>query len=65
MSHYTCISYRVMFRCPLICVEKQIEQICIVHLLQFYALQILTNFGTGFMMRFSAASVGGRLLVFI
>jgi hypothetical protein len=39
MSRYTCISYLLVSRCPLICVERLLERICLVRLLQFYALQ--------------------------
>jgi hypothetical protein len=39
MLRYTYIAYLLVSRCPLICVQRLIEQICLVRLLQFYAVQ--------------------------
>ena len=36
---YTYIAYLLVSSCPLIRVERLIERICLVHLLQIYALQ--------------------------
>jgi len=33
MLRYTYIAYLLVSRCPLICVERLIEQICLAHLL--------------------------------